>query len=126
MLSFSSDFREAQTMSETRRFTSRFQLFPEPKADEDVVRRFPPFRQPNCLIASPAPLKFVSFISEYFRERITPCAPPRNAASTASRVPCGVDLLSFSWVGMSISMPGQISVLVPLAPSTQRLVSRNT
>ena len=80
--------------------------------------------QPNCFVASPAPLKLASFISEYFRERITPSAPPRKAASTASLVPCGVHLLCFASVGMSISIPGQISVFEPFAPSTQRFVSR--
>ena len=54
---------------------------------------------PQALLASswrmaePAPCRSASFISEYLRERITPSAPPRNAANTASLVPSGVHLL---------------------------------
>src|ERR1700751_3188358 len=59
-------------------------------------------------IASPAPLKSASRISEYLRDRITPGAPARNAAETACFTLWGVHLLWFDSVGMSMSMPGQI------------------
>ncbi len=47
----------------------------------------------NSRIASPAPLRLARRISEYLRERITPGAPARKAASTASFTLCGVHLL---------------------------------
>src|ERR1051326_1490338 len=59
-------------------------------------------------MASPAPLRLASRISEYLRDRRTPGAPARNAASTASFTLCGVHLLLLASVGMSISTPGQI------------------
>src|ERR1043166_3972335 len=62
----------------------------------------------NSRMASPAPLRLASLISEYLRERSTPGAPARNAASTAALTLCGVHLLWLASVGMSISMPGQI------------------
>src|SRR5215471_1045964 len=78
----------------------------------------------NSRIASPAPLRSESRISEYFRDRITPGAPARNTACTASLTLCGVHLLLTGSVGISISMPGQIRVFVPATPSSARLVSR--
>ena len=42
---------------------------------------------PNALIPAPAPRRFASFISEYFRDSSTPSDPARSAASTASFVP---------------------------------------
>jgi hypothetical protein len=57
-----------------------------------------------------------SFISEYFRESRTPWAPALKAARTAALVPWGVDLEWLAPVGMSMSMPGQMRVLVPAAP----------
>ena len=77
-------------------------------------------------MASPAPLKFSSFISEYFLDRMTPSAPARKAASTASRVPCRVDLLDVALVGISISIPGQSCVLVPFRACFARRASRYT
>ena len=59
-------------------------------------------------MASPAPAKLASFISEYFRESTIPGTPVLKAASTASRVPPGVHELLFALVGISISMPGQM------------------
>ena len=41
-------------------------------------------------------------------------------------VPCGVLLLWFCAVGISMSMPGQMRVFVPAAPSIARFVSRAT
>src|SRR5580765_8334166 len=78
----------------------------------------------NSRIASPAPLRLARRISEYFRDRRTPGAPARKAARTASLTLCGVDLLLFGSVGISISIPGRIRVLVPATPSRARLGSR--
>ena len=78
----------------------------------------------NSRIASPAPLRLASRISEYFRDRSTPGAPARKAARTASFTLCGVHLLLLGSVGISISMPGQIKVFVPATPSSARFVSR--
>jgi hypothetical protein len=47
----------------------------------------------SSLMASPAPLRSASRISEYLRESSTPGAPARNAANTASFTACGVLLL---------------------------------
>src|ERR1700676_4285708 len=38
----------------------------------------------SSLMAAPAPLRLARRISEYLRERTTPCAPARKAAATAS------------------------------------------
>src|ERR1700722_11147091 len=77
-------------------------------------------------IASPAPLRFASRISEYLRDNKTPGAPACNAAVTDDFTLCGVHLwLPFS-VGISISIPGQINVFVPSTPSIARFVSRKT
>src|ERR1019366_3985422 len=73
------------------------------------------YAKPRLRMAWPAPARLANFISEYFRERTTPGTPARNAASTASRVPPGVHILLFAWVGMSISMPGRMVILVPTA-----------
>ncbi|HWO38439.1 MAG TPA: hypothetical protein VNO32_57435, partial [Candidatus Acidoferrum sp.] len=62
----------------------------------------------NSRIASPAPLRFASRISEYLRDRITPSAPAWKAPSTAPFTLGGVPLLLSGPVGISISMPGQI------------------
>src|ERR1035437_11170523 len=67
----------------------------------------------NSRIASPAPLRLASRISEYFRDRSTPGAPARRAARTAAFTLCGVHLLLLGSVGISISMPGQIRGFVP-------------
>src|SRR5579863_9944220 len=58
--------------------------------------------RPSSRTASPAPRRLGSRISEYFRERRTPSLPALNAASTASFVPCGVDLAELAAVGISI------------------------
>lgn len=58
--------------------------------------RVPPrhiYARPSSLMAAPAPRRFGSLISEYLRESRTPSAPARKAASTASFVPSGEDLL---------------------------------
>ena len=68
------------------------------------------FGQAYSRIASPAPLRLASRISEYLRDRSTPGAPARNAARTASFTLCGVDLLLLGSVGISISMPGRSGV----------------
>ena len=73
----------------------------------------------NSRIASPAPLRLASRISEYLRDRITSGAPARRAARTASLTLCDVHLLLLGSVGMSISMPGQIRVLVPATPASR-------
>src|SRR5579872_6369105 len=80
----------------------------------------------NSRMASPAPLRLASRISEYLRDRINPGAPPRRAARTACFTLCGVHLLFPVSVGISISIPGQINVLVPETPSNARFVSRKT
>jgi len=51
---------------------------------------------------------FSSRISEYLRERSTPCAPPANAAFTAAYTSSGRVFLLVGAVGMSTSIPGQI------------------
>lgn len=66
---------------------------------EDAARCVRPNRRSaqldnlNSRTASPALPRSASRISEYFRERITPGAPARNAARTASLTLCGVLLL---------------------------------
>ena len=62
----------------------------------------------NSRIASPAPLRLASRISEYLRDKITPGAPAWKAARTASFTLWGVRLLLLGSVGISISMPGHI------------------
>jgi len=56
--------------------------------------------------ASPAPARFVSFISAYFRDKTTPGAPAWKAASTAAFTSEGCVRFSSSFVGMSMSIPG--------------------
>src|SRR5579871_689332 len=85
-----------------------------------------PQAKPDSRIASPAPRKFGSRISEYLRDNSTPSAPALNAARTAPRVPSGVDLLELCAVGISISIPGHNCVFVPLRASFARLASRYT
>src|SRR3954468_5575065 len=75
---------------------------------------------PRSCNAKRAPLRLANFISEYFLERMTPSAPPRKAAITASLVPSEVHLLWPGSVGMSTSMPGHNWVLVPLSPARER------
>ena len=60
----------------------------------------------RSLSAAPAPDRFSSRISEYFRERMTPGAPALNAAFTAPRTSEGWVLFSPLPVGISMSMPG--------------------
>src|SRR5437016_1096110 len=79
----------------------------------------------NSRTARPAPARFVSFISEYFRDSSTPCAPPAPAAFTARYTSSGVVFLLVAAVGMSMSMPGQILTFDP-ADATARFVSRST
>src|SRR5581483_8976109 len=68
---------------------------------------------PSSRMASPAPLRFVSFISEYLRESRTPSAPARMASITTALVPSGVHLLDEAAVGISMSRPGQSCVREP-------------
>src|ERR1700722_2149103 len=71
---------------------SLLQVTPETLAVANL-HRYHALPASTSRIADPAPLKSASFISEYLREAMTPSAPPRNAANTASRVPSGVHLL---------------------------------
>src|ERR1700752_2498290 len=82
----------------------------------DFVKSGVQFDSLNSRIASPAPPRSASRISEYLRDRIMPGAPARKAARTASLTLCGVHLLLFGSVGISISTPGQIKVFVPATP----------
>src|SRR5437879_5440922 len=76
-------------------------------------------------MARPAPARFVSFISEYFRDSSTPGAPPSNAALTAAYTSSGVVFLLVRAVGMSTSMPGQ-TFTFDATPAIARRVSRRT
>ncbi len=61
---------------------------------------------PRSLRAAPAPDRFSSRISEYFRERIIPGAPALKAAFTAFRTSEGCVFFCPFPVGMSTSIPG--------------------
>src|SRR5450759_3112423 len=89
-----------------------------------VLGRVPCQARPAALIATPAPRRFASFISEYLRESRTPSEPARKAAATAARVLSGLDLLCVCPVGMSMSIPGHNCVFVPLSASRARFASR--
>src|ERR1700760_739573 len=60
--------------------------------------------RPKSLTARPAAAKFSNRISEYSLERITPAAPPLNAAMVAAYVSPGEAFLLFSPVGILISI----------------------
>src|SRR5262249_56209223 len=71
--------------------------------------------------ARPAARMLSRRISEYLRDSSAPCAPPSNAALTASYTSEGRVFLLVAAVGMSMSIPGQIFIVPALA--TARAVS---
>src|ERR1035437_9095756 len=105
----------------------RESLIPGERAlSKDVWLRLELHYASTSRMAAPAPFRLATLISLHLRERITPSAPPRKAAKTASWVPPGVDFDEVAAVGISISMPGQSWVFAPARAVRARLASRYT